>query len=181
MILAALSLAVAFNRPALENRTSFDAACRRVLHALYKQDWRALVRDSDDQIGFDQYVRIYLFPNGERTTKYDEVVVDALFSRKAIDTDIPPPAALTTALVDTTRPLSRSAREAFREFCGYVRTSVDTPPFTPQWGLHEAGAEQETLYGPAIYGKVASNFYWRVEMHRNTGRWRASRLIIEMH
>jgi hypothetical protein len=72
-------------------------------------------------------------------------------------------------------------RRAFHQFCECVRDSYARETPAIDWGRNVRGGEVRSLFGPAIEGKVASNFCWRVQLEEIGGHWKVRKLITEAH
>jgi len=79
------------------------------------------------------------------------------------------------------REPTKDERRAFHQFCSFVRDSYAHESAWVDQGRNLRGGEVKSLFGPAIEGKGASNFKWRVQFEEIDGRWRVRKLITEAH
>lgn len=164
----------------------FAATCGRILDALRIEDWAAFKKECAEEIVFERIQRIYLqgFTANESRAVFgapdwinnDTRNAPATQPGEANDSDV----GVTHCVTMNNEP-SKDESRAFHRFCEYVRDSYNRESAAIDWGKNVRGQEVKTLFGPAIEGKVASNFYWRVQLEEIGGHWRVRKLITEMH
>lgn len=164
----------------------FADTCGRILEAFRAKNWAAFQLECAEEIVFERVQRIYTqnFSTGESKKIFgppdwisnDVRNAPATRPEEANDRDV-----VVIHHVKTTRKLSGDERRAFQKFCDFVRDSYARESAAIEWGKNVRGGEVESLFGPAIEGKVASNFHWRVQLEEIDGRWRVRKLITEVH
>ncbi|MEP6668604.1 MAG: hypothetical protein ABJF10_05590 [Chthoniobacter sp.] len=165
---------------------SFAKSCARVVTVLRAGNWDALQKECAEEIVFERIQRIYLQDLTASESKRifgppgwisdDGRNAPATQPEDANDRDV----LVTHGVLMKQKP-SADEWNAFHAFCGYVRDSYDRGTPAVEWGRNARGEEVKSLFGPAIEGKVASNFWWRVQLEQIGGHWRVRKLITEMH
>lgn len=182
LVLSALTFSCASARDTDE----FALSCSRVLRALRNADWTAFRAESADEIVFERLERIYLQQLPPATAKA-LVGPPGWISNNYLDDGGTEPTAsndqnvLISHRVAMIAQPTQDERRAFTTFCDFVRETYGwhNPPVRQARNLH--GEEVKSLFGPAIEGKVASNFKWRVQLELISGHWRVRKLISTSH
>lgn len=171
---------------AAANDDAFAETCARILGALRGENWTAFRRECADKIVLEKIQRIYLQTMSPKETQELFQEPDWINSaprngpvtqsEDANDRDL----LVTHGMLMDRKPTA-DERRAFRQFCGFVRDSYGRENTAIDWGRNVRGSEVKSLFGPAIEGKVASSFYWRVQLEEIDGRWKVRKLITERH
>lgn len=181
LVLALLTIgcvAAARPQPAAKSDT-FTLIAKRAQKAVIRGDWRALQRDSEPEICLAQYMRGYTQELTQKQVR--ERWPRILFTEQEFDNGAIEELCVSYKLINTRKPLDRASRITFKEFCELVKYSWTTEEGINEISLRNPGGEVDGIIGPAVSGINASNVHWRIELSRNTGRWRVSRLVLELH
>ena len=171
---------------AMANDDEFAETCARILDALRAENWTAFRKECADEIVLERIQRIYLQSLSAKETKelFREpywINGDYRNGRETKPEDDNDRDLMVTHGVLMSRKPTEDERRAFHEFCRFVRDSYDRESTTVDWGRNIRGDEVKSLFGPAIEGKVASNFKWRVQLEEIDGHWKVRKLITEVH
>jgi hypothetical protein len=185
-LIALVAICFPFSVTAAAGDDQFAETCGRVIDALRAEDWATLQKECAEEIVFERIQRIYTqrFTAQESKAIFgppdwisdDSRNAPATQPEDANDRDV-----VVTHCVTMSNQPSEDERHAFHKFCEFVRDSHDRGTPTIEWGKSLRGEEVKTLFGPAIEGKVASNFHWRVQLEEIDGHWRVRKLITEVH
>jgi hypothetical protein len=159
----------------------FTTVAHAVIRSLRHDNWLELKPYCATQVVIEEQFRVYR--NGQSGQTLLKVFPADIFSQTDILGDGDNEVELyahESLVVNVAKPLG-AGRAAFGGFCSAVAASYtwDVPPV--EIGLNVHSYENDTQFGPAIYGKVASNYKWRVSFERIGGRWRVRRLSLEGH
>jgi len=177
--LSILTLCLTGHKGTSETAESFDTVARRAFSAVRDGDWNALKPDAAPKIVFAQYMRGYTQELSKEQVRLMFPAV--LFTEKDLKSPDVSRYHVVYRLVDTAKPLGVRDAVAFKTFSKYVRESWTTERSSNKFAQDNTAVEVRELVGPAVSGTYASNVNWRIELERNSGRWRVNRLVLMLH
>jgi len=177
--LSILTLCLTGHKATSETAESFDTVARRSFSAVRDGNWDALKRDAASRMVFAQYMRGYT--QGLSREQVHSMFPADLFTERDLTSPDVSRYHVVYGLVDTTKPLGIRDVVTFKTFSKYVRESWTTERSSNEFAQDNAAVEVRELVGPAVSGAYASNVNWRIELERNSGRWRVNRLVLMLH
>ena len=149
-----------------------DAFALRVVENVRTSDWDAFATVAGRKVTFETYE----VQNGDPASGSDVLFDDthAVAGSKVF------PYTCKRMSVDTSRAPSSFALDEFSYFASLVDECVSGKTNVAQCQASMLRPDR-TSKTPTIWGRVATNATWRIELSHTGGAWRVVRLVIEYH
>jgi ABC-type transporter MlaC component len=158
---------------------SFRLLALRILNAVRHSDWQDFVQYAADKVAVEQYTRAYLQYYSARHKQ--RAFTSDLFTEVDIGNEQVSCYTMVSTLIETSKSVSRRERTYFTRFCRLVKETYTPNLAYIHVGLDVKDDEMKEKSGPSIVGHYASNVNWRIELEKNSGKWRVCKLVITTH